>query len=176
MWDLVVRCGEIQRQKAWNGENQSALLCRLWVAGSFYARNQTGKFPPTFYPHWNWSVHISVCNTTLPTSKQIVTANPWSSVAILCGVFMALFKAANFAKLTIQWIIRMRKRHLRNKARELKQVTWEALQKDTDDTICSRSKSSKWWIWGLFLCFLRSLIAPFYNLWEALSTLRIVYP
>lgn len=132
--------------------------------------------PRHFYPHWNWSVHISVCNTTLPTSKQIVTANPWSSVAILCGVFMALFKAANFAKLTIQWIIRMRKRHLRNKARELKQVTWEALQKDTDDTICSRSKSSKWWIWGLFLCFLRSLIAPFYNLWEALSTLRIVYP
>lgn len=55
--------------------------------------------------------------------KLIVTANPWNSVAILCGVFMALFKAANFAKLTIQWIIRMRKRHLRNKARELNQVT-----------------------------------------------------
>lgn len=55
--------------------------------------------------------------------KVIVTANPWNSVAILCGVFMALFKAANFAKLTIQWIIRMRKRHLRNKARELNQVT-----------------------------------------------------
>lgn len=55
--------------------------------------------------------------------RLIVTANPWSSVAILCGVFMALFKAANFAKLTIQWIIRMRKRHLRNKARELNQVT-----------------------------------------------------
>nr|XP_046268953.1 proton-activated chloride channel isoform X2 [Scatophagus argus] len=55
--------------------------------------------------------------------KLIVTANPWSSLAILCGVFMALFKAANFAKLTIQWTIRMRKRHLRNKARELNQVT-----------------------------------------------------
>lgn len=55
--------------------------------------------------------------------KLIVTANPWSSVAILCGVFMALFKAANFAKLTIQWIIRMRKRHLRNKARELNPIT-----------------------------------------------------
>eukprot|EP00066_Takifugu_rubripes_P028869 XP_011618135.1 PREDICTED: transmembrane protein 206 [Takifugu rubripes] len=56
-------------------------------------------------------------------NKMIVTANPWSSIAILSGVFMALFKAANFAKLTIQWIIRMRKRHLRNKERELKQVT-----------------------------------------------------
>ncbi|KAF3845419.1 hypothetical protein F7725_008582, partial [Dissostichus mawsoni] len=29
---------------------------------------------------------------------------------------------ANFAKLTIQWIIKMRKRHLRNKARELNQI------------------------------------------------------
>ncbi|XP_019133380.1 proton-activated chloride channel [Larimichthys crocea] len=55
--------------------------------------------------------------------RLIVTANPWSSVAILCGVFMALFKAANFAKLTIQWIIRMRKRHLRNKAREMNPIT-----------------------------------------------------
>ncbi|XP_030575093.1 proton-activated chloride channel isoform X2 [Archocentrus centrarchus] len=54
--------------------------------------------------------------------RLIVTANAWSSVAILCGVFMALFKAANFAKLTIKWIIKMRKRHLRNKARELNQV------------------------------------------------------
>ncbi|KAM3594105.1 uncharacterized protein V6R79_002393 [Siganus canaliculatus] len=54
--------------------------------------------------------------------RLIVTANPWSSVAILCGVFMALFKAADFAKLTIKWIIRMRKRHLKNKARELNQM------------------------------------------------------
>lgn len=54
--------------------------------------------------------------------KLIVTANPWSAMAILCGVFMALFKAANFAKLSVQWIIRMRKRHLRNKARELNSV------------------------------------------------------
>ncbi|XP_037603471.1 proton-activated chloride channel [Sebastes umbrosus] len=54
--------------------------------------------------------------------KLIVTANAWSSVAIICGVFMAFFKAANFAKLTIQWVIRMRKRHLRNKSRELNQI------------------------------------------------------
>lgn len=55
--------------------------------------------------------------------RLIVTANAWSSAAVLCGVFMALFKAANFAKLTVQWIIKMRKRHLRNKARELNQIT-----------------------------------------------------
>ncbi|XP_076002855.1 proton-activated chloride channel [Genypterus blacodes] len=57
--------------------------------------------------------------------KVIVTANPWNSIAILCGVFMALFKAANFAKLSVMWIIRMRKRHLRNKTRELDQVASE---------------------------------------------------
>lgn len=65
----------------------------------------------------------TLTHETLLISKQIVTANPWNSVAILCGVFMALFKAANFAKLTIQWIIKMRKRHLRNKARELNQIS-----------------------------------------------------
>uniref|UniRef100_A0AAV2JDJ8 Proton-activated chloride channel n=1 Tax=Knipowitschia caucasica TaxID=637954 RepID=A0AAV2JDJ8_KNICA len=54
--------------------------------------------------------------------KLIVTANAWSSMAILCGVFMALFKAANFAKLSVQWIIKMRKRHRRNKERELNQI------------------------------------------------------
>ncbi|XP_060938324.1 proton-activated chloride channel [Limanda limanda] len=55
--------------------------------------------------------------------RLIVTANPWNSVAILCGVFMAFFKAANFAKLAIQWTNRMRKRHLRNKERELNQIS-----------------------------------------------------
>lgn len=55
--------------------------------------------------------------------KLIVTANPWNSGVILCGVLLALFKAANFAKLTIQWIIKIRKRSLRKKARELNQVT-----------------------------------------------------
>ncbi|KAG7277092.1 hypothetical protein CRUP_031305 [Coryphaenoides rupestris] len=55
--------------------------------------------------------------------KLIVTANPWNSVAILCGVFMALFKAANFAKLSISWMIKMRKRHLRNKTREMNSVS-----------------------------------------------------
>lgn len=67
------------------------------------------------------SYHVYV--TAFFHSQQLVTANAWSSIAILCGVFMALFKAANFAKLTIQWIIRMRKRYLRNKAKEMTPVT-----------------------------------------------------
>ncbi|KAM9466454.1 proton-activated chloride channel isoform 1-T2 [Clarias gariepinus] len=55
--------------------------------------------------------------------KDIVTANPWNTIAILCGVLMALFKAANFAKLSIKWMIRIRKRHLRTKIRELNQIS-----------------------------------------------------
>ncbi|XP_054912994.1 proton-activated chloride channel [Poeciliopsis prolifica] len=55
--------------------------------------------------------------------RLIVTANPWSSIGILCVVFMALFKAANFAKLTVKWIIKMRKRHLKHKARELNPIS-----------------------------------------------------
>lgn len=82
--------------------------------------------PETFSSSLKCLKSSSVCQSLTHlffTSGQLVTANPWSSVAILCGVFMALFKAANFAKLTIQWIIRMRKRHLRNKQRELNPIT-----------------------------------------------------
>nr|XP_057933539.1 proton-activated chloride channel isoform X2 [Doryrhamphus excisus] len=61
--------------------------------------------------------------------RLIVTANAWSSVAILCGVFMAFFKAANFAKLSVQWIIRMRRRHRRNKVKELNPITEEVSPK-----------------------------------------------
>ncbi|XP_047677450.1 proton-activated chloride channel [Tachysurus fulvidraco] len=55
--------------------------------------------------------------------KDIVTANPWNTIAILCGVLMALFKAANFAKLSIKWMIKIRKRHLRAKIREMNQIS-----------------------------------------------------
>ncbi|XP_066537066.1 proton-activated chloride channel [Hoplias malabaricus] len=55
--------------------------------------------------------------------KDIVTANAWNTVAILCGVFMALFKAADFAKLSIKWMIKIRRRHIRMKIRELNQIS-----------------------------------------------------
>lgn len=63
--DLPVSCGEIQWQKAGPRQRQRAVLCCLWVAGSFYSRNQTGEFSETFFPHQNWSVQICVseCNT-----------------------------------------------------------------------------------------------------------------
>ncbi|XP_051578132.1 proton-activated chloride channel isoform X1 [Myxocyprinus asiaticus] len=54
--------------------------------------------------------------------KDIVTANAWNTIAILCGVFLALFKAADFAKLSIKWMIKIRKRHLRAKMREMSQI------------------------------------------------------
>ncbi|XP_010877662.1 proton-activated chloride channel [Esox lucius] len=57
--------------------------------------------------------------------RDIVTANPWNTVAILCGVFMALFKAANFASFSVKWVIKIRKRHLRNRNRELNHISSE---------------------------------------------------
>ncbi|KAG9268588.1 transmembrane protein 206 [Astyanax mexicanus] len=55
--------------------------------------------------------------------KDIITANPWNTIAILCGVFMALFKAADFAKLSIKWMIKIRKRHTRARNREMNQIS-----------------------------------------------------
>ncbi|XP_030643091.1 proton-activated chloride channel [Chanos chanos] len=55
--------------------------------------------------------------------KDIVTANPWNTVAILCGVFLALFKAADFAKLSVKWMIKIRKRHQKLKSREMNQIS-----------------------------------------------------
>ncbi|KPP79374.1 transmembrane protein 206-like [Scleropages formosus] len=55
--------------------------------------------------------------------RDVITANPWNTIAILCGVFMALFKVANFAKLTIQWTRRIRRAHLKRKGKEMASVT-----------------------------------------------------
>ncbi|XP_063775118.1 proton-activated chloride channel [Pseudophryne corroboree] len=55
--------------------------------------------------------------------QDIITANPWSMIALLCGVFLVLFKAADFAKLSVKWMIKIRKRHLRKRARELNHIS-----------------------------------------------------
>ncbi|XP_029449103.1 transmembrane protein 206 [Rhinatrema bivittatum] len=55
--------------------------------------------------------------------QDIITANPWSMIALLCGVFLVLFKAADFAKLSIKWMIKIRKRHLKKKARQMNHVS-----------------------------------------------------
>ncbi|KAG8504437.1 Proton-activated chloride channel [Galemys pyrenaicus] len=48
-----------------------------------------------------------------PRVFQIITANPWNTIALLCGAFLALFKAAEFAKLSVKWMMKIRKRYLR---------------------------------------------------------------
>ncbi|XP_075060323.1 proton-activated chloride channel [Mixophyes fleayi] len=55
--------------------------------------------------------------------QDIITANPWSMIALLCGVFLVLFKAADFAKLSVKWMIKIRKRHLKKRARELNNIS-----------------------------------------------------
>ncbi|XP_072121273.1 proton-activated chloride channel isoform X2 [Mobula birostris] len=55
--------------------------------------------------------------------QDIVTANQWNTIAILCGVFLALFKAAEFAKLSIKWMIKIKKRQQKRKAQELNQIS-----------------------------------------------------
>ncbi|XP_053314691.1 proton-activated chloride channel [Spea bombifrons] len=55
--------------------------------------------------------------------QDIITANPWSMIALLCGVFLVLFKAADFAKLSVKWMIKLRKRHLKKRVRELNHIS-----------------------------------------------------
>lgn len=98
--------------------NQLYFAVFQWRDPYIQQNNMVSSFSPDF-------IFLEKQYNRFCLSKQIVTANPWSSIAILSGVLLALFKAANFAKLAIQWIIRMRKRHLRNKERELNQVTGE---------------------------------------------------
>uniref|UniRef100_A0A2D4LEX6 Proton-activated chloride channel n=1 Tax=Micrurus spixii TaxID=129469 RepID=A0A2D4LEX6_9SAUR len=55
--------------------------------------------------------------------QDIVTANPWNMIALLCGIFLALFKAADFAKLSVKWMIKIRKRHLKRKTQALNHIS-----------------------------------------------------
>ncbi|XP_051868195.1 proton-activated chloride channel isoform X2 [Pristis pectinata] len=55
--------------------------------------------------------------------QDIITANQWNTIAILCGVFLALFKAAEFAKLSIKWMIKIKKRQQKLKTQELNQLS-----------------------------------------------------
>ncbi|XP_028676395.2 proton-activated chloride channel [Erpetoichthys calabaricus] len=54
--------------------------------------------------------------------QDIITANAWNTIAILCGVFLALFKAADFAKLSIKWMIKVRKRQLKRRTQEMNHI------------------------------------------------------
>uniref|UniRef100_A0A8C4QBE7 Proton-activated chloride channel n=1 Tax=Eptatretus burgeri TaxID=7764 RepID=A0A8C4QBE7_EPTBU len=50
---------------------------------------------------------------------HVVTASPWNVAAVLCGVFLALFKVADFAKISVKWMLKVRRRHRRHRARQL---------------------------------------------------------
>lgn len=58
---------------------------------------------------------------------QIITANPWNTIALLCGAFLALFKAAEFAKLSVKWMIKIRKRYLKRRGQATNHISWSCL-------------------------------------------------
>ncbi|XP_036609282.1 LOW QUALITY PROTEIN: proton-activated chloride channel [Trichosurus vulpecula] len=55
--------------------------------------------------------------------QDIITANPWNTIALLCGAFLALFKAAEFAKLSVKWMIKIRKRYLKRKGQATNHIS-----------------------------------------------------
>ncbi|XP_011759588.2 proton-activated chloride channel isoform X5 [Macaca nemestrina] len=55
--------------------------------------------------------------------QDIITANPWNTIALLCGAFLALFKAAEFAKLSIKWMIKIRKRYLKRRGQATSHIS-----------------------------------------------------
>ena len=54
---------------------------------------------------------------------QIITANPWNTIALLCGAFLALFKAAEFAKLSVKWMIKIRRRYLKKRGQATNHIS-----------------------------------------------------
>lgn len=65
-------------------------------------------------------------NPGLSFAPQIITANPWNTIALLCGAFLALFKAAEFAKLSVKWMIKIRKRYLKRRGQATNHISWGA--------------------------------------------------
>ncbi|XP_045392422.1 proton-activated chloride channel isoform X1 [Lemur catta] len=55
--------------------------------------------------------------------QDIITANPWNTIALLCGAFLALFKAAEFAKLSVKWMIKIRKRYLKRRGQATNHIS-----------------------------------------------------
>ncbi|XP_077013857.1 proton-activated chloride channel isoform X3 [Tamandua tetradactyla] len=55
--------------------------------------------------------------------QDIITANPWNTIALLCGAFLALFKAAEFAKLSVKWMIKIRKRYQKRRGQATNHIS-----------------------------------------------------
>ncbi|KAG8584356.1 hypothetical protein GDO81_008792 [Engystomops pustulosus] len=80
-------------------------------------RQMTEKGDQLFFVVFEWK------DPYIQEIQDIITANPWSMIALLCGVFLVLFKAADFAKLSVKWMIKIRRRHLKKRARELNHIS-----------------------------------------------------
>ncbi|KAM4772580.1 proton-activated chloride channel [Rhinophrynus dorsalis] len=80
-------------------------------------RPNTEKGDQLFFVVFEWK------DPYIQEIQDIITANPWSMIALLCSVFLVLFKAADFAKLSVKWMIKVRKRHLKKRARELNHIS-----------------------------------------------------
>ncbi|XP_068089039.1 proton-activated chloride channel [Hyperolius riggenbachi] len=80
-------------------------------------RGSTDKGDQLFFVVFEWK------DPYIQEIQDIITANPWSMIALLCSVFLVLFKAADFAKLSVKWMIKIRKRHLKKRARELNHIS-----------------------------------------------------
>lgn len=75
-------------------------------------RPATEKSAQLFFVVFEWK------DPFIQKVQDIITANPWNTIALLCGAFLALFKAAEFAKLSVKWMIKIRKRYLKEEVRQ----------------------------------------------------------
>uniref|UniRef100_A0A8D0HGN1 Proton-activated chloride channel n=1 Tax=Sphenodon punctatus TaxID=8508 RepID=A0A8D0HGN1_SPHPU len=80
-------------------------------------RHSPGRSDQLFFVVFEWK------DPFIQKVQDIVTANPWNMIALLCGIFLALFKAADFAKLSVKWMIKIRRRHLKRRSQALNHIS-----------------------------------------------------
>nr|KAF6398232.1 hypothetical protein HJG63_019450 [Rousettus aegyptiacus] len=80
-------------------------------------RPATEKSAQLFFVVFEWK------DPFIQKVQDIITANPWNTIALLCGAFLALFKAAEFAKLSVKWMIKIRKRYLKKRGQAMNHIS-----------------------------------------------------
>ncbi|XP_051677271.1 proton-activated chloride channel isoform X1 [Oryctolagus cuniculus] len=80
-------------------------------------RPATEKSAQLFFVVFEWK------DPFIQKVQDIITANPWNTIALLCGAFLALFKAAEFAKLSVKWMIKIRKRYLKRRGQATNHIS-----------------------------------------------------
>ncbi|XP_077987006.1 proton-activated chloride channel-like [Glandiceps talaboti] len=66
-------------------------------------RSQEERVHELFFVMYEWG------DKFITEAHLVVTISPWNTVGVLCGVFLTLFKAGEFATKSIRWIIKARK-------------------------------------------------------------------